>query len=79
MKPQVLHRVTLRKHFYKTNRYGKYSVTVSAVESWNKIQKQLKNMLLKDVCPRKIKELLSIFILNHINSSLIMQKIDLDM
>ena len=25
---------------YKTKRYGKYSITVSAVESWNKIQKQ---------------------------------------
>ena len=34
------------KLFYKTNRYRKYSVTVSAVESWNKIQKQLKGMLL---------------------------------
>ena len=29
--------------FYNTNRYGKYSITISAVESWNKIQKQLKN------------------------------------
>ena len=31
----------LMKLFYKTNRYGKYSITVSAAESWNKIQKQL--------------------------------------
>ena len=23
----------LRKHFYKTNRYGKYSITVSAIEN----------------------------------------------
>ena len=30
----------LIKLFYKTKRYGKYSITVSAVESWNKIQKQ---------------------------------------
>ena len=37
----------LMKLFYKANRYGKYSITISAVESWNKIQKQLKNMLLK--------------------------------
>ena len=44
----------LMKLFYKTNRYGKYSITVSAVESWNKIQKQLKNMLLKDLSPNKI-------------------------
>ena len=29
----------LTKLFYKTNRYGKYSITVSAVEPWNKIQK----------------------------------------
>ena len=39
------------KLFYKTNRYGKYSITVSAVELWNKIQKQLKDMLLKDLPP----------------------------
>ena len=45
----------LMKLFYRTNRYGKYSITVSAVESWNKIQKQLKSMLLKDLCPNKIK------------------------
>ena len=32
----------LIKLFYKTNKYGKYSITVSAVDSWNKIQKQLK-------------------------------------
>ena len=45
----------LTKLFYKTNRYGKYSITVSAAESWNKIQKQLKYMLLKDLSSRKIK------------------------
>ena len=43
------------KLFYKTNRYGKYSITICAVESWNKIQKQLKDMLLKDLSPNKIK------------------------
>ena len=32
----------LMKLFYKTNRYGKYSITVSAVESWNRIQKTTK-------------------------------------
>ena len=51
----------LTKLFYKTNRYGKYSITVSAVESWNKIQKQLKGMLLKDLSPRKIKTITSNF------------------
>ena len=45
----------LKKLFYKRNRYGKYSITASAVESWNKIQKQLKEMLLKDLTPKKIK------------------------
>ena len=51
----------LTKLFYKTNRYGKYSITISAVESWNKIQKQLKDMLLKDLSPRKIKTIVSNF------------------
>ena len=59
----------LMKLFYKTNRYGKYSITVSAVESWNKIQKQLKNMLLKNLFPFKLKQLSPIFILNQINNS----------
>ena len=45
----------LMKLFYKTDRYGKYSITVSAVELWNKIQKQLKSTLLKDLTPNKIK------------------------
>ena len=53
----------LTKLFYKTNRYGKYSITVSAVELWNKIQKQLKYMLLKDLSPRKIKTIVSNFYL----------------
>ena len=58
----------LIKLFYKTNRYGKYSITTSAVESWNKIQKQLKNTLLKDLSPNKIKTLVSNVFLNHINN-----------
>ena len=41
-----------------------------------KIQKQLKDMLLLKVYPPgKLKQLLVIFILNHINSSLILKKI----
>ena len=67
----------LIKLFYKTSRHGKYSITVSAVESWNKIQKQLKDMLLKDLSPIKLKQLSVIFILNHINNSLIMQKLNM--
>ena len=40
-----------------------YSMTVSAVESWNKIQKQLgtENMLLKDLFPNKIKTVVTNF------------------
>ena len=51
----------LMKNFYKTDRYGKYSITASAVESWNKIQKQLKNILLKDLFPNKIKTVVTNF------------------
>ena len=49
------------KRFYKTKRYGKYSITVSTVESWNKIQKQLKDVLLKDLSPNKIKTIVTDF------------------
>ena len=68
MKPQIT-QGKLTKLFYKINRYAKYSITVGAVESWNKIQKQLKDILLKIYPPRKLKQLLVIFILNQINSS----------
>ena len=34
-----------------------------AVESWNKIQKQPKNMVLKDLSPSKIKRVVSNFYL----------------
>ena len=53
----------LIKRFYKRKIYGKHSVTISAVESWNKIQKQLKDMLLKDLSPNKIKTIFSDFYL----------------
>ena len=53
----------LMKHFYKTNRYGKHSITVSAVDSWNKIQKRLKNMLLKNLSPYEIKTVVTNFYL----------------
>ena len=49
----------LIKIFYKTERYGKYSITISAVESWNKIQKQLKDLLLRNISPNKIKTIVS--------------------
>ena len=40
-----------------------YSVTVSAVKSWNYIQKQLKNMPLKDLSLNKVKTIVSDFYL----------------
>ena len=49
----------LIKLFYKPKRYGKHSITVSAVESWNKIKKQLKDLLLRDLSPNKIKMIVS--------------------
>ena len=55
--------VNLTKLFYKTNRSGKYSVTVSVVESWGKIQKQIKSTLLEDLSPNKIKTNVSNFYL----------------
>ena len=63
MKPQVLHRVASENVFYEAIIYGKYSMTVSAVESWNKIQKQLKDKLLKYLSPRKIKTVVRNFCL----------------
>ena len=49
----------LIKLFYQTKICGKYSITVSAVESWNKIQKQLKDLLLRDLSPNKIKAIVN--------------------
>ena len=43
------------------NRYRKHSIPVSTVKSWNQIQKQLTDILLKDLCPRKIRTLVSNF------------------
>ena len=51
----------LTKLFYKTNKYGRYSITISAGEVWNKIQKQLKNIILKDLPPNKTKTVVSNF------------------
>ena len=58
------------KLFYKTNRYGKYSITVSAVKLKNKIQKQLKDILLKDLS-------LTNFYFKSLITHLIMQKYSL--
>ena len=42
-------------------RYGEYSITVRAAEPWNKFQKQLKNMLLKDLSRNKVKTVVTNF------------------
>ena len=44
----------LIKCFHKTKRYEKYSITVRAVDLWKKIQKQLKDLLLRDLSAYKI-------------------------
>ena len=57
---------SLDQHKYessKTKRQGKYSITVSAVELWNQIQKQLKDKLPKDLSPNKIKRTVTDFYL----------------
>ena len=46
-----------------TNRHGKYSIVVSTVESWNKIQKLLKNTLLKELFFNTLKRLVNNFYL----------------
>ena len=46
-----------------TNRYGKYSLTVGAVESQNKIQKQFKKYTTYRSIPNKIKTVVSSFYL----------------
>ena len=48
----------LIKLFYKTNRYEKYSKIVTVIELCNKI---LKNTLLKDLSPNKIKAVVNNF------------------
>ena len=57
MKPQVLQMVTSLNVFI-------WQIDMrSIVESWNKIQKQLKNIPLKDLSPKKIKTVASNFYL----------------
>ena len=49
----------LLKKSFRTNNFGKFSVTVSAIDSWNKIQDQMGEIALKDLRPSKIKWLLT--------------------
>ena len=66
------------KRFDQTNRYGKYSITVSAVKSWNKIKKQQKSILVKEIYPNKIKTVATNFYFkSKLITSLIRQKYSL--
>ena len=48
----------LYKRSYRTNAYGKFSVKISAIESWNKVQDQMGEISLKLLSPGEIKTLL---------------------
>ena len=47
----------LHKKFFRTN-FVKFSITVSAIDSWNKIQSQMCDIALKEIEPSQIKWLL---------------------
>ena len=65
----------LTKLFYKTNIYRKTQSLQVLFELWNKIQKQLKGMLVQDLSLREIKTIDSNFYLkSYWNSSLIIQE-----
>ena len=49
----------LHKKSFRTNNFGKFSVTVSAMDSWNKMQDQMGDIALKDVRPSKMNWLLT--------------------
>ena len=49
----------LHKKSSRTNNFGKFSVTVGACESWNKMQDQMCKITLKNLGPSKIKWLLT--------------------
>ena len=49
----------LHKKSFRTNNFGKFSVTVSANDSWNKMQDQMSEIALNDLRPSKIKQLLT--------------------
>ena len=49
----------LQKYSYRTNTYGKNLIIISAIESWNNSQNNLKTISLRLLTPSKIKLLLS--------------------
>ena len=48
----------LHKKSFRANNCGKFSVPVSAMDSWNKMQGQMGETVLKDLRPSKIKWIL---------------------
>ena len=44
----------LFKPSFRTNLYGKNSITVNAIDAWNKAQTSLGDTILKDLTPNKI-------------------------
>ena len=48
----------LFKPSFQTNLYGKNSITVNAIDVWNKAQISLGNTILKDLIPNKIKPII---------------------
>ena len=48
----------LFKPSFRTNLHGKKSVTVNAIDAWNKAQTSLGDTILKDLTPNKIKTII---------------------
>ena len=48
----------LFKPSFRTNLYGKNSITVNAIDAWNKAQTSLGDTILKDLTPSKIKTII---------------------
>ena len=48
----------LLKPSFRTNLYGKNSITVNAIDAWNKAQTSLADTILKDLTPNKIKTII---------------------
>ena len=67
----------IQKHEYFKN--GTCAQKRPLLDTQNKLAKMQQTQPLKIYPPGKLKQLLVIFILNHINSLLIMQKNDIDM
>ena len=48
----------LFKPSFRTNLYGKNSITVNAIDAWNKAQTSLADTILKDLTPNKLKTII---------------------